>query len=263
MSKNSQPYIIQFLAYFTLFWLIGGASATSFLIVFILYCVALVIAFMNLIESIWRTINAVRPLRLKSEKERLMPLFREIYRIATKHNPKINRKIKLYISEDVEINACAFGRYTMVITRGSIEFLSDEAIKGLLAHEFGHFSNSDTTLRLFSTVSNLFLSFLIQRYHQLIKATDNIVAKFILTLVFAVPLAVNAISDLVLLEVGRKQEYMADTFAVDIGYGAELAGVLIGLYQSSFGKPKSLQEQLNSTHPPITRRIELIEDEIY
>lgn len=55
---------------------------------------------------------------------------------------------------------------------------------------------------------------------------------------------------------------MADRFAINIGCGREIAEVLNEIYSISFSKPQSIKEQINSTHPPLTKRIERIENAI-
>jgi len=58
-------------------------------------------------------------------------------------------------------------------------------------------------------------------------------------------------------------QYLADGFAVKSGFGKELANVLNEIYQVSISRPQSVKEQLKSTHPPITIRIERLENGIY
>jgi len=96
-----------------------------------------------------------------------VPLFKEVYTEAFQTDPTLSRHIKLYIKEDMSINAFAFGKSSMIITRGSLELLSDECLKGLMAHEFGHFVHGDTIASLFATVSNLFLSLAVKNHHRL------------------------------------------------------------------------------------------------
>ena len=56
-------------------------------------------------------------------------------------DPQLSRKIRLYIQEDMSVNAFVFGKKTLVLTRGSVALLSDDCLKGLMAHEFGHFAH--------------------------------------------------------------------------------------------------------------------------
>jgi len=61
----------------------------------------------------------------------------------------------------------------------------------------------------------------------------------------------------------RQNEYLADDFALKLGFGKELAEALNEIYEVSFSKPQSVKEQLKSTHPDITLRIERLETALY
>ena len=269
-TNSNFAYVIWFLFYFLLFWLILGASLTSFLIVAGIYLVSIAIAFSPLAEALWRNMCGVRPLRIRSEKIRLLPLFKEVYQGAVKVNPDLSGGIKLYIQEDMDINAFAFGTTTLVITRGSIELLSDECLKGLLAHELGHFSNYDTVAVLLSSIGNFLMSFplkiLSNIKRRLDAETTGILASIILIpvyLLYIVFKAIDSIGNLILLHINRQNEYRADAFAMQSGFCSEITNALIELYQMAIHKPKSIKEQLKSTHPHITLRIERLEKVLY
>lgn len=97
----------------------------------------------NIAEKILRYANSVRRISTRTEKERLIPIFKEVYSRAFRNNRIIGRKIKPYIVDSIEINAFIIGRNTLVITRGAIETFNDEELKGIIAHEFGHLNNFD------------------------------------------------------------------------------------------------------------------------
>ena len=153
----------------------NGAYVTWYLFYFFFFpllipinIITTIIAFTKGAEKLWRKVSGVRPLRLRSEKERLLPLFKEVYLGANEADPNLSKGIKLYIKEDMTINAFAFGKSTLVLTRGSLELLDDDCLKGFIAHEFGHFSHGDTKAILLATVSNFFMSNII------IKLTDRV-----------------------------------------------------------------------------------------
>ena len=50
------------------------------------------------LENLWRKVTGIRPLRLKSEKERLLPIFKEVYWEAVRANPKLSKGIPIHIS---------------------------------------------------------------------------------------------------------------------------------------------------------------------
>ena len=94
---------------------------------------------------------------------------------AVKTDPTLSMNIKLYIQEDMDINAFAFGRETLVLTRGSLELLNDDGIKGLIAHELGHFSHYDTIVQLFAAVGNFYISLLTRIIYQITKGKDSFI----------------------------------------------------------------------------------------
>ena len=232
-------------------------------IVFVLYLISILFAFSGVGEGLWRTLSGVRPLRLNKEKARLLPLFKEVYEEAVKADERLPRNIRLYIKEDMGINAYAFGTETLVLTRGSICLLSDDCIKGLIAHEFGHFSHLDTVVSLFMTIANFYYSFLMVKLEKIKTRFDNSrgsIFSFLLGIIYWIFKSIQNLSNLLLMNENRKQEYEADNFAVKSGFGDELATALIDIYEISGSKPQTVKEMLNSSHPPITKRIERIEN---
>ena len=255
-----------------LFYLLLFGIPTFFLIV-PFYAAGLILAFSPAGESLWRAMSGVRPLRLREEKKRLLPLFREVYEkalIENKINP-MSEEINLYIQENMDINAFAFGRQTLVLTRGSIELLSDDCLKGLLAHELGHFANGDTKLALISTVGNFPLTFLLKGLLGIKKKIDAASKNnFIMSLfkglfdaIYYLFKAIELIGDLIIMHSRRKSEYQADYFAYRCGVGMELTDALIQIYRVSISKPQSVREQMRNTHPHITKRIERLENILY
>jgi len=226
-----------------------------------MYIMLLIIAFLPIPESLWRWVSGVRPLRLMSEKERLIPLYEEVYNAYIEKEEKIShtRKVKLYIQESMNINAFAFGRETLVLTKGSIDLLNDNDIKGLMAHELAHFHNYDTTGALFAYIANLPFTFMMRKLRQIDSKLGNGFVRFVFSVIFAYFRFFEFVGDLILMYHTRSQEYNADTLALKWGYGEELAGVLIQIYQISLEKPKSIGDMIRSTHPPITKRIEQLE----
>lgn len=262
LIKNNKAYVIWFLLYIITFSLITGGIALYF------YVPAIILAIMPDAEVIWRIVVGVRPLRLKSEKERLLPLFKEVYLKAYSTNPNISKRIKLFIKEDMTVNAFAFGRCTMVITRGSIELLNDECLKGLMAHEFGHFASKHTEAVLLFTVANLPMSFIMRKltnaknkFDQSKNRRSVIVGGFrmIVDTLYYIFKSIDFIGEIILMSSSRKSEYIADSFAVKAGVGKELCDVLTEIYKVSIEKPQSVREQFRSTHPHITLRIEQLE----
>ena len=251
---NSWSYLVWYAFYFILLTVLtAGGIIPTYIILFIL-------AFRPVSERLWRWVTGIRPLRIKAEKERLLPLFEEVYTsYAEKENSTHTRKIKLYIQESMSIGAFAFGRETLVLTKGSIDLLSDDALKGLIAHELAHFHNYDTMAILFSYVANFPISFLIKKLRQVDSTLNDGFIKFLFSIIYALFRLLEFISDLIIMHQRRKSEYQADFCALRWGYGEELTGALIQMYQISMEKPKSIGDMVRGTHPPITKRIERLE----
>ena len=260
--RTNLAYIIWFLFYFLLFMLATNGYAIYF------YLVTIPLALLPLAEGFWRIINGIRPLRLQAEKERLLPLFKEAYEGAIKVNPALSKGIKLYVHKDMDINAFAFGKRTMILTRGSIELLSDDCIKGLMAHEFGHFSHKHTQAVLLSTIGNLPMVLVLKVLFGLKEHISKEEAKssFVMkgfralySIIYYFFKGIDLIGELILMHTSRKHELQADKFAMESGLGEELVLVLREINQVGMEKKQSIKERLRNSHPHITRRIEALE----
>jgi len=253
---GSWVHLVWFGFYFLLFGILTGGS------IIIFYAIFLMLAFSNAGERLWRWVSGIRPLRLNAERERLIPLFDEVYDEYKTNTRRINRyrhQINLYIQETMDINAFAFGKETLVLTKGSIDLLSDEAIKGLMAHELAHFHNGDTARSLFAYVANLPLSMLMKKLRKIDSTLESGFIRFVFSIFFAIFRFIEFLGDLILMRHSREQEYKADMLALEWGCGEELAGALIQLYQISMEKPKAVKDMLLASHPPLTMRIEWLE----
>ncbi len=76
---------------------------------------------------------------VQAEKERL-----EIAFCSVQERSGYKGKIKLRIQESPDWNAFATGTRTIAVTKGLLSGLSDDELKGLLAHELGHLASYDT-----------------------------------------------------------------------------------------------------------------------
>jgi Zn-dependent protease with chaperone function len=80
-----------------------------------------------------------RPIRV--EEEKLGAAFREVQERAG-----YNKEIILRIEENKEYNAFATGTRTIAVSKGLLAELTDEELKGVLAHELGHLVSYDTVM---------------------------------------------------------------------------------------------------------------------
>lgn len=235
-----------------------------------LICYFAFIAFVssNIAESVLRYANSVRKIATNTEKERLIPLFKEVYTRAFRKNKGIGRKIKFYIVDSMEVNAFIIGRNTLVITRGAIETFNDEELKGVMAHEFGHIKNYDgqitllvafcTTIFLwvfiavgfvFRVLEKLFENNFIGDLLGIVRQLFETVIRFVLF-----------IWTLIISGGSRRKEYKADMYAKSIGYGEQLKSALYILYDMEISDKRGLMQNLKRSHPILAYRIEHLEE---
>lgn len=216
---------------------------------------------------ILRMIYGSRRIETKQDSDYLYPIFGEVYSEVKKEYPQVNSNINLYMDEDMSINAYASGSNSITVTRGAMEFLSEEQLKGVLAHEFGHIVHGDTLVPLVLLVGNsiFMLIFLFIRFIQLIAlgcsliTGDNFVSSLFNIIVnFSTAIILFVIEILLMLN-QRANEYQADKYAVTIGYGEQLIEALYILKNVSMGHKQSILERLKSSHPNINARIGRLE----
>ena len=264
--KRSKLRIIPYILWFGFYILLFG-SLTMFLIV-PFYLISLLIAFCTFGEALWRKISGVRPPRIKAEKTRLVPLFEEVYKQALEKDIYLPEGINIFIQESMSINAMAYGESTLVITKGSFDLLSDDCIKGMLAHELGHFSNRDPSTRLILSIGNMPMTLLMRALSEtkrkLDEASKNTIVlglfKTAFNGIYYIFRGIEFIGELLLMPIQRQNEYDADMLAFDYGYGAELAEALTQIYQISMSGEPSVKEMIRSSHPPVTKRIDILEN---
>lgn len=188
---------------------------------------------------------------------------------------------RLYIIEQQALNAFATGRNhnnaAVAVTRGLVERLSREEVRGVIAHELAHVRNYD--IRYMAIVSVMvggisLIADLYWRSQLLGRDSENKSSVFlILAIVFA--LAAPFVAILIQLAISRKREYLADAVGAKIDGGPQgLASALskIGadeipmhaspatahLFISEPNKKKTSLMHLFSTHPPVQERIRLL-----
>ncbi len=258
----------------------GFASWQGALLGLGIYLISLVIALSPLGEWILRMQTGCKKMKNADDIARMQPLFDEVYARAKAKNPELPDKVKLFINESDDPNAFATGRKTVCVTRGLFNY-SDEHIKGVLAHEFGHLAHKDTDAILVVSVGNM----IVTAIFVLIRVFANIfmgIAQF-LTAVFSegwggviasIFIGIGrVIADFMLvilmrlwtqlgvwlcMSSSRGNEYEADQYAFECGYGEALCQVLESF--GNGGSAKGLFAALSSSHPDNDKRIAKIRD---
>ena len=238
--------------------------------------------FIGIAVNIVVTLIALSPIgeayvRMKEKVERVdrtpdtagvYAIFDEVYAEAKKQSKFVGDKIRLYYKDTDEVNAYALGHRTVIITRGLINNMDADMIKGVLAHEFGHIASGDSDLKLGISVSNGILWLATIAFNLIIVLIAGLVAILsekagswlsvlgitVVTLIYTIwvklgMLLVNATS--------RKDEHAADAFAVDCGYGNHLYAALDTL--DGVKTRSSFFSLLASTHPDTVDRLKAIQ----
>ena len=269
--KHNPLYLVCSVIYYVLASLVLGGYWYSFLLAFVFYSISLAIVFSPLGEKLLRVVEQVRKLEMRREKETLLPIFQEVYEKAKEKNSELGR-IELCIVEKMEVNACAIGKHTVALTRGAIETFNEDALKALLAHEIAHIAHGDTIATLYTVVGNgLFTVFiLINRGFLLLVdlimtiATRSGFARIILLLTrlsFELTLLVFMfLMQAVMAINSRKNEFRADRYAYELGYGEELVEAFLILEKMQMGDNRKLIKKMTASHPRLTKRIGRLED---
>ncbi len=245
----------------------------SLFVVALIYFIIISIALSNFVEMVLRFFEDVRHVATATEKERLLPLFEKVYAEASLKGKLISSNVKLYIVDDIPINAFALGRNTIAVTRGLIENMDDDEIEGILAHEFGHMAYGDPQISTLIALGTTFYLWILLFFKGIFRLFE-VATKFdthntsSLSYIF---MAITALIDLgikiimfiwlaIVAGGGRKKEYRADSFAKELGYGEALLSALYKLYDLQISDKRKLVDRIKKEHPRTAYRIEALEN---
>jgi heat shock protein HtpX len=244
--------------------LIGGAQgATAFLAIALL---------LNLVFFFFSDKIALRAARAQPVSEqddpRLYQMVRDLTTRAGLPMPK------LYVIPQEQPNAFATGRSpkhsAVAVTAGIRKLLSEDELRGVLAHELGHVRNRDILIQTVASAIGTAITWI--AYMLLFFGGDDespLGAIAALALVFLAPLAASIIQ----LAISRQREYSADATGAEIAGNPEsLASALLRLEAGAQAVPMQVNQateplyivkpfsgggiaSLFSTHPPIEERV--------
>lgn len=278
--KSNFLYLIWFCIYFSIAWYIFYIfdpmrnQQEAFLNVLCIYIFSIGLALSPVGEIILRYIQGAREVATREEKDYLLPIFSEVYEFAKEQYPKLNKNIKIYIIDEMYVNACAIGRNTIAVTKGAIETFTEEELKGVLSHEFGHIYFGHTKALLLSTIGNLIFSIIVFIASTILRIINFITYLFshkeaglimnLLTLIAQIFLnfcifTFVYISNVILSLNSRSNEFQADTYAFEIGYGENLVSALYLLQKITISSKMSFSERLKCSHPHTSIRIQNLE----
>ncbi len=199
---------------------------------------------------------------------------------------------KIYVIEDRGMNAFATGRNpgkgVIVFTRGLIENLNDQELKGVAAHELSHIKNYDILLGtvivvlvgMVTIASNFMLrSFIFGGRRRSSRSSGGPLSIILLVVGIILILLSPLIAAVIRFAVSRNREFLADSNgALVTRYPAGLASALRKINKNSAvetannatahlfisnpigKKAKSLFTNLFNTHPPAEERIKRLEE---
>lgn len=276
--KDNKNYIAWFIFNFLFFWSMFNFSAMGFIILSVIYAITVSLSFSNLGEEFMRILQGIREIKTNKEKEYLLPIFEEVYSEIKLKNPEISQNIKLYIIDTMTINAYSIGRNTIAVTNGIIHTLTKEQLKAVISHEFGHIIHKDTFYIILQNIGNGLFSIVVIGIRFCFKIADMIISAFrveiFLTLIaevlrlslFLTKISfeiyiyiIQTIGNVLLGANSRKNEFFADKYAYDLGYGEEMISALYTLNDININSRMKLLDRLKATHPYTTERIEKLE----
>jgi heat shock protein HtpX len=243
---------------------IGGiGTATIFLFV------ALAINFLSYFFSDKMALKMSRAQPIdESEAPRLYQIVRELTTRADLPMPR------LYMIPQDQPNAFATGRNpkhsAVAVTRGITKLLSEDELRGVLAHELAHIQHRDILLQSVAAAIGsaiTYLAYMFMWFGGDDESPLSLVAS--LGMVLLAPIAASIIQ----LSISRQREYAADAGGAAIcGNPESLASALLRLEQGAAAIPMQVNQaseplyivkpfsgrgmaSLFSTHPPIEERV--------
>ena len=169
---------------------------------------------------------------------------------------------KIGVINDGTPNAFTYGRIKndarLVITRGILEMLTEEEVKAVVGHEFGHIIHMDM---LFMTVAQFVPLVLYFIYENISKSdnSDNDNSNSNSQIIAIIAYILYIISQYIILWLSRTREYYADQYSVEITKNPNsLASALVKI---GFGLSIGLKNNINNlSDKNNTERIHSVKD---
>lgn len=196
---------------------------------------------------------------------------------------------QIYIIEDDSLNAFASGinesTYAVSLSRGIINKLEDDELEGVIAHELSHIRNRDVRLMIISIIFVGIFAFIAEmafrslRFGAFSRDRNGKGNAAIILIAIVISAVCYLIAILLRFGISRSREYMADAGAAEMTRKPyALANALRKIDQDPFieavqrrdvaqlfiDNPQHEEKKFSlgnffSTHPPIQKRIELLD----
>ena len=210
-------------------------------------------------------------------RDQLPELFEMVEELCQRQNLPVP---KIFLIDNNSMNAFATGRDSkhsvVAVTRGLLEKLDFQEVKGVVAHEIAHIQNGDMRLMTIVTIVVGFISILADMYWFSMRTSkadekDRSGVLAIIGLILSIMAPISAM--LIQLAISRKREFVADALSAQMTHNpGSLASALekikrdmrplpsagltmSHLYFSNPSKSGDIIDKLFSTHPPIEERI--------
>jgi Zn-dependent protease with chaperone function len=251
----------------SIWWMFSDATADTKTTIWIIYGASVLISLSPIGELVLGLFAGANPIVRTDMQLRVMPVLDVVHERARKKTPSLPKKINLWLIHDPAPNAFAIGRRTICLTDGAVE-LSDSALMGLIAHEMGHLANKHTDIQLLIGGANIFItgflillkiiSWIVAGISTLIAIFNRsflsgcLIGMFATLSVFSVWLWARFCTMFLMWSM-RANEFVADKYAFDIGFGSELAFALDNTFASQ--PSNGLLRALYATHPNVHDRV--------
>jgi heat shock protein HtpX len=244
--------------------LIGGAS-TALLFLGIAVLINFFSYFFS--DKMALAMSGAKPVS-EEEAPKLYATVRELTTRASLPMPR------LYVIPQDQPNAFATGRNpqhsAVAVTRGILNLLSDEELRGVLGHELTHIRHRDILIQSVASSIGAAITYLA---YMLLWFGDEDNSPLALVGQFAIFLLAPIAASIIQLAISRQREYAADAGGAEIcGNPESLASALLRLEQGAAAMPMQVNQAaeplyivkpfsskglagLFSTHPPIEERV--------
>lgn len=252
-----------------------------FLLMGVSFAIVVSLAFLfnsSIGQWILRILSGARK-TIPREDAKINPVIEQVQQAIQDRHGLAKLNVRVMVVDNPIPNAFAIGKNTLVVSRAMYETATPEEFSGVIAHEFGHLHNGDSNklgIALGVSVVSMTVALaasaiatVIEAFSRICGATKSDAGSFmilfgliftLIALFFTAFVYVgNFMLKLAMLFVGRKQEYKADQFAIQAGFGAGLLSFLDKLKNMQFDAPKNLFAKLYDTHPPTMLRIGAVE----
>ena len=218
-----------------LFSMFGSSGDVGVLIM--IYILTVIVSLSPIGEWTICMMVGAEDIKRRDIKIHIIPLVEVVLDSAKKNGLYCPDSVNIKIIHDQTPNAFALGRQTIAITDGLLR-LSDEAVMAVLAHEIGHLAYGHTVIQLLIGGGNIFITFFLL----LLKISCWIFAalmgvfsfasrSWIMGIMTAIFSAISygalwlwvKICKIFLMWSMRQNEFVADEYAMKLGFGYELA----------------------------------------